>query len=255
MNDYVNDFNEAVKSYYESLKKCTPISREEEKKLLTLAKQGDISAKNKIIESNLRFVFNIAKKYKGYGVPINELISEGNIGLLKAIEKFDDTKDVKFISYAVWWVKHMIFTFVKTKGYGKSVSTISDESLKSKIENIEIEDEEERQMFIDELGITEPSLNRLIRGGFKLLGLITYFTAGEKEVRAWTIKQGTNAQKSAGEIHTDIEKGFIRAEVVAYEKFIEYNGWQGAKEKGAMRLEGKEYVVNDGDVMYFRFNV
>jgi GTP-binding protein ychF len=128
-------------------------------------------------------------------------------------------------------------------------------SAKVEAELIEIEDEEERQMFIDELGITEPSLNRLIRGGFKLLGLITYFTAGEKEVRAWTIKQGTNAQKSAGEIHTDIEKGFIRAEVVAYEKFIEYNGWQGAKEKGAMRLEGKEYVVNDGDVMYFRFNV
>jgi RNA polymerase sigma factor, sigma-70 family len=150
MNDYVNDFNEAVKSYYESLKKCTPISREEEKKLLTLAKQGDISAKNKIIESNLRFVFNIAKKYKGYGVPINELISEGNIGLLKAIEKFDDTKDVKFISYAVWWVKHMIFTFVKTKGYGKSVSTISDESLKSKIENIEIEDEEDEVIYKSE---------------------------------------------------------------------------------------------------------
>ena len=128
-------------------------------------------------------------------------------------------------------------------------------SAKVEAELIEIEDEEERQMFIDELGITEPSLNRLIRGGFKLLGLITYFTAGEKEVRAWTVKQGTNAQKSAGEIHTDIEKGFIRAEVVAYEKFIEYNGWQGSKEKGAMRLEGKEYIVNDGDVMYFRFNV
>ena len=121
--------------------------------------------------------------------------------------------------------------------------------------NIEIEDEEERQMFIDELGIKEPSLNRLIRAGFKLLGLITYFTAGVKEVRAWTIKQGTNAQKSASEIHTDIEKGFIRAEVVSFDKFIELNGWNGAKEKGAMRLEGKEYIVQDGDVMFFRFNV
>ena len=119
----------------------------------------------------------------------------------------------------------------------------------------EIEDEEERQEFIDELGITEPSLNRLIRAGFKLLGLITYFTAGEKEVRAWTVRQGTNAQNSAGEIHTDIQRGFIRAEVVAYDKFIENNGWQGSKEKGTMRLEGKEYIVNDGDVMYFRFNV
>lgn len=128
-------------------------------------------------------------------------------------------------------------------------------SAKVEAELIEIEDEEERQMFVEELGISEPSLNRLIRGGFKLLGLITYFTAGEKEVRAWTIRKGTNAQKAAGEIHTDIEKGFIRAEVVAYNKFIEYKGWQGSKEKGVMRLEGKEYIVNDGDVMFFRFNV
>ena len=128
-------------------------------------------------------------------------------------------------------------------------------SAKVEAELIEIEDEEERQEFIDELGITEPSLNRLIRAGFKLLGLITYFTAGEKEVRAWTVRQGTNAQNSAGEIHTDIQRGFIRAEVVSYDKFIENNGWQGSKEKGAMRLEGKEYIVNDGDVMYFRFNV
>lgn len=128
-------------------------------------------------------------------------------------------------------------------------------SAKVEAELIEIEDEEERQMFVEELGISEPSLNRLIRGGFKLLGLITYFTAGEKEVRAWTIRKGTNAQKAAGEIHTDIEKGFIRAEVVAYDKFIEYKGWQGSKEKGVMCLEGKEYIVNDGDVMFFRFNV
>ena len=128
-------------------------------------------------------------------------------------------------------------------------------SAKVEAELIEIEDEEERQEFIDELGITEPSLNRLIRAGFKLLGLITYFTAGEKEVRAWTVRQGTNAQNSAGEIHTDIQRGFIMAEVVSYNKFIENNGWQGSKEKGTMRLEGKEYIVNDGDVMYFRFNV
>ncbi|WP_295725148.1 redox-regulated ATPase YchF [uncultured Leptotrichia sp.] len=138
------------------------------------------------------------------------------------------------------------------KQYDSEVVTFS---AKVEAELIEIEDEEERQMFIDELGIKEPSLNRLIRAGFKLLGLITYFTAGVKEVRAWTIKQGTNAQKSASEIHTDIEKGFIRAEVVSFDKFIELNGWNGAKEKGAMRLEGKEYIVQDGDVMFFRFNV
>ncbi|MFZ1602844.1 MAG: DUF933 domain-containing protein, partial [Leptotrichiaceae bacterium] len=91
--------------------------------------------------------------------------------------------------------------------------------------------------------------------GFKLLGLITYFTAGVKEVRAWTITKGTLAPKAASEIHSDIEKGFIRAEVVSFEKFIELDGWQGSKEKGAMKLEGKEYTVNDGDVMFFRFNV
>ena len=128
-------------------------------------------------------------------------------------------------------------------------------SAKVESELIEIEDEELRQEFIKSLGIKEPSLNRLISKGYELLGLITFFTAGEKEVRAWTIKKGTNAQNAAGEIHTDIQKGFIRAEVVDFEKFMEYKGWQGAKVNAAMRLEGKEYIVNDGDVMFFRFNV
>lgn len=116
-------------------------------------------------------------------------------------------------------------------------------------------DEEDKAMFLEELGVDEPGLNRLIRGGYKLLGLITYFTAGVQEVRAWTVKEGTFAPKAASEIHTDIEKGFIRAEVVAFDEFVKSNGWAGAKEKGVMRLEGKEYVVKDGDVMYFRFNV
>ena len=124
------------------------------------------------------------------------------------------------------------------------------------IEEASVElDEEEKLAFLSELGVEESGLNRLIRVGYKLLGLITYFTAGVQEVRAWTIKAGTNAQKSAGEIHTDIEKGFIRAEVVAFDEFIKNSGWNGAKDKGVMRLEGKEYIVKDGDVMYFRFNV
>ena len=114
MNSYVNDFNEAVNNYYESLKKCKPVSREEERKLVKLAKQGDISAKNRILESNLRFVFNVAKNYKGCGVSLNELISEGNMGLIKAIEKFDLTKEVKFISYAVWWIRQGIQAYIKT---------------------------------------------------------------------------------------------------------------------------------------------
>jgi GTP-binding protein YchF len=116
-------------------------------------------------------------------------------------------------------------------------------------------DEEESQEFLSEMGQDEPGLNRVIRAGYKLLGLQTYFTAGEKEVRAWTVAIGATAPQAAGVIHTDFEKGFIRAEVTAYEDFVKYNGEQGAKEAGRLRVEGKEYVVQDGDVMHFRFNV
>jgi len=116
-------------------------------------------------------------------------------------------------------------------------------------------EEEDREMFLEELGVTEPGLNRLIRGGYKLLGLQTYFTAGVKEVRAWTIKVGDTAPKAAGEIHTDFEKGFIRAKVVGYDEFITNNGWKGSQEAGSLRLEGKEYIVKDGDLMEFLFNV
>ncbi len=116
-------------------------------------------------------------------------------------------------------------------------------------------DEEEKAMFLAEMGLEEPGLNRVIRAAYKLLGLQTYFTAGVKEVRAWTVKVGATAPQAAGVIHTDFEKGFIRAEVVAYEDFIKGNGEQGAKEAGKWRLEGKDYVVQDGDVIHFRFNV
>jgi hypothetical protein len=105
------------------------------------------------------------------------------------------------------------------------------------------------------LGIETAGLDRLIQGGYHLLGLQTYFTAGEQEVRAWTIHRGDTAPKAAGVIHTDFEKGFIRAETVAYQDFITHGGWKTAKEKGAVRSEGKEYVVQDGDVLLFRFNV
>ncbi len=114
---------------------------------------------------------------------------------------------------------------------------------------------EEKQAFLTDLGLEEAGLDRLIRSGYDLLGLITYFTAGVKEVRAWTITRGTKAPQAAGVIHSDFEKGFIRAEVIAFDDFIACRGEAGAKEKGLMRLEGKEYVVRDGDVMHFRFNV
>ena len=116
-------------------------------------------------------------------------------------------------------------------------------------------DEDEASIFLEELGLDEPGLNRVIRAGYSLLGLQTYFTAGEKEVRAWTVRIGATAPQAAGVIHTDFEKGFIRAEVVSYDDFIACNGEHGAKEAGKLRLEGKEYIVQDGDVMHFRFNV
>jgi GTP-binding protein YchF len=116
-------------------------------------------------------------------------------------------------------------------------------------------DRQERNEYLDELGFDEPGLNRVIRAGYKLLKLQTYFTAGVKEVRAWTTHIGATAPQAAGEIHTDFEKGFIRAEVVAYDDFVRYGGEHGAKEAGKLRLEGKDYIVQDGDVMHFRFNV
>jgi GTP-binding protein YchF len=116
-------------------------------------------------------------------------------------------------------------------------------------------EEADRADFLKEMGLSEPGLNRVIRAGYKLLGLQTYFTAGVKEVRAWTVKAGSTAPQAAGVIHTDFEKGFIRAEVIAYDDFIGCKGEAGAKEVGKLRLEGKEYIVKEGDVMHFRFNV
>jgi len=119
----------------------------------------------------------------------------------------------------------------------------------------ELETYEERQMFLEDMGLKEPGSAKLIRGAYKLLNLETYFTAGEKEVRAWTIPVGASAPQAAGVIHTDFEKGFIRAEVIAYNDYISFGSEAKVKEAGKMRVEGKEYIVKDGDVMHFRFNV
>jgi len=116
-------------------------------------------------------------------------------------------------------------------------------------------DDADKAEFLADLGLTEPGLNRVIRAGYDLLGLQTYFTAGVKEVRAWTIHKGDTAPQAAGVIHTDFERGFIRAQTIAFADFIAYKGEQGAKEAGKMRAEGKEYVVQDGDVLNFLFNV
>jgi hypothetical protein len=116
-------------------------------------------------------------------------------------------------------------------------------------------EEADRADFLKDIGLEEPGLNRVIRAGYKLLGLQTYFTAGPKEARAWTVRVGATAPQAAGVIHTDFEKGFIRAEVIAFDDYINFKGEQGAKEAGKLRLEGKEYIVHEGDVMHFRFNV
>jgi GTP-binding protein YchF len=116
-------------------------------------------------------------------------------------------------------------------------------------------DDEERAEFLGDLGMEAPGLDRVIRAGYKLLGLQTYFTAGPKEARAWTVRNGVSAPQAAGVIHTDFEKGFIKAEVIGYEDYVQYDGEGGAKGAGRLRLEGKEYIVQDGDVVHFRFNV
>jgi GTP-binding protein YchF len=119
----------------------------------------------------------------------------------------------------------------------------------------ELDDFEERKMFLDDLGLEEAGVSKLIKNAYSLLNLQTYFTAGKKEVRAWTIKKGMTAPQAAGVIHTDFEKGFIKAEVIKFIDFVKYGSETSVKEAGKLMIQGKEYVVNDGDVMHFRFNV
>jgi len=144
---------------------------------------------------------------------------------------------------------------VKVKNFAKNENAeVLVISAKVEQELTELDDEE-RGLFLEDLGLKESGLDRIIKIGYKLLGQISFLTAGEKEVRAWTINKGDKAPQAAGKIHTDFEKGFIRAEVVPYETLVECGGYVQAKEKGKVRVEGKDYVVNDGDVMLFRFNV
>lgn len=146
---------------------------------------------------------------------------------------------------------HLEVVQQRAKEEGAEVVIICNK-LESEIAELE---EDEKMEFLQDLGWEEPGLHRVIRAGYKLLGLQTYFTAGVKEVRAWTVKQGATAPQAAAVIHTDFEKGFIRAETIAYDDFVQFNGESGAKEAGKWRLEGKDYIVKDGDVLHFRFNV
>lgn len=142
-----------------------------------------------------------------------------------------------------------VATKAKAEGAGMVVVSAAIEA-----EVAQLDDPAEKQVFLADLGLTETGLARVIRAGHDLLGLITFFTVGPKEARAWTVRDGARAPESAGVIHTDFEKGFIRAETIAFDDFVTNNGEAGAREKGKLRLEGKDYVVKDGDVMHFRFN-
>ena len=188
--------------------------------------------------------------------------------LLKTLNLTDDEKQI-LKNYQLLTLKPMIFAanvaeddlatgnkYVElVKEFAKSIgSEVVVVSAKVEAELQEM-DEESKKEFLEALGVKEPGLNRLIRAGFKLLGLQTYFTAGPKEVRAWTIRIGDTAPKAAGEIHTDFEKGFIRAKGVSYDEFIKNSGWKMSQENGVLRLEGKDYIVQDGDLMEFLFNV
>jgi GTP-binding protein YchF len=146
---------------------------------------------------------------------------------------------------------HLDAVTARAKGEGAVVVAVCA-AIEAEISQLE---EADRVDFLKDLGLAEPGLNRVIRAGYELLGLQTYFTAGVKEVRAWTVRGGSTAPQAAGVIHTDFERGFIRAEVIAYDDFIKYQGESGAKDAGKLRLEGKEYLVKEGDVMHFRFNV
>lgn len=192
---------------------------------------------------------------------------------LKPASSFEDRNDLSFIALN----KELRFLSNKTVIYGANVDEdglledneyvikLKEHAKNSNFEVIKIcakieeeivaLEEDEAKEFLNELGIKESGLDQIIQKSFEKLGLISYFTAGVKEVRAWTIKKGWKAPKAASVIHNDFEKGFIRAEVISYEDFINFGGESGAKEAGKMRLEGKEYIVQDGDVMHFRFNV
>lgn len=201
---------------------------------------------------------------------LKEFLEAGN--LAKNFEIKDDELEAAFREYNLLTAKPVIYACnvaeedladdgAKNDGVAKVNEFAKTEGSQVFVICAQIEqeiaelDDEEKKMFLDELGLKESGLEKLIRASYDLLGLISYLTTGEDETRAWTINRGTKAPQAAGKIHTDFERGFIRAEVVSYENLVKYNGNAGAREKGLVRSEGKEYVVQDGDVILFRFNV
>lgn len=214
-----------------------------------VAKSGDKDAKAKFaLLEKVSAHLNETKPVRSMGLSEDDLASLYDLHLLtvKPVMYIANVSEDGFENNP-----HLDAVKQRAEGEGAAVVAVC-----ASIEEELIElDAEEAKEFLDELGLDEPGLNRVIRAGYVLLGLQTYFTAGVKEVRAWTVAIGATAPKAAAVIHTDFEKGFIRAETIAYQDFVDNKGEQGAKEAGKLRVEGKEYIVQDGDVMHFRFNV
>jgi GTP-binding protein YchF len=191
---------------------------------------------------------NEAKPLRSFGLSSDDMLILRELNLLTV----KPTMYIANVAEDGFTNNPLLATVEKIAAEEKAVVVPICNKLESEIAELE---DSEKADFLAEMGMDEPGLNRVIRAGYGLLGLQTYFTAGVKEVRAWTVAVGATAPKAAAVIHTDFEKGFIRAEVIAYEDFVKYKGEAGTKEAGKWRLEGKEYVVKDGDVMHFRFNV
>jgi GTP-binding protein YchF len=214
-----------------------------------MAKTGDkkILGRKELLE-RVRDQLDAGKPVRAMGLDVEELREIRDLFLLTA-------KPTLYIANVAedGFTDNPLLSQVETLAAAEGAEVVSVcASIEAEIFDLE---DEERDAFLAELGLTEPGLNRVVRAGYRLLGLETYFTAGPKEVRAWTVPAGVRAPQAAAVIHTDFERGFIRAEVIAYDDFVTYQGEQGAKEAGKLRSEGKEYVVKDGDIMHFRFNV
>ena len=233
---------------------------------------ADIDSIKKRLDKALNLTKTGEKKYKIEAEFLQKLYD--HLNELKPARTLDVSDDEKQYMASLFLLtdKPVIYTAnICENDMGKSVDEIplakklveyaKSENAESMVicakteEELSSLDEEERQMFLTELGETESGLDKLVKTSYKLLGLLSYLTAGEKEVRAWTIEQGTKAPQAAGKIHSDFEKGFIRAEIVDYDVLVELGSFNAAKEHGKVRSEGKEYVIKDGDVVLFRFNV
>ena len=214
-----------------------------------VAKSGDKDAKAKFaLLEKVSAHLNETKPVRSMGLSEDDLASLYDLHLLtvKPVMYIANVSEDGFENNP-----HLDAVTQRAEGEGAAVVAVCA-SIEEELIELDVEEAKE---FLDELGLDEPGLNRVIRAGYVLLGLQTYFTAGVKEVRAWTVAIGATAPKAAAVIHTDFEKGFIRAETIAYQDFVDNKGEQGAKEAGKLRVEGKEYIVQDGDVMHFRFNV